>query len=264
MSYIKSYCKIVPGRVTLNGEVFFESDFVRNDDLNANRDVDMRAVLNADNANFNVDDKLRSAHEFFSAVYGCLGVDYRKFYKMDALSKLGFVASEILMEGIDKVAPKEDMGIVLFNRSSSLETDCRYQRTIQNEDDFFPSPAEFVYTLPNIVTGEIAIRNKITGETAFYVVSDFQGDKLCEAIDDMMNLAGMKRVLAGWTEVDAFTGEISGFMVLCEAQGEVQSEAKGKAHGNTLYDKCAGNVASAKQLNISLTGDILEELYSKY
>ena len=227
LGVLKSYCKIVAGRVTLNGEIYFSSD----------SDAGLSPKINQD---LSLKDNLRQAHDFFSAVYERLGVDYRKFYKMDALSKLGFLASEILLKDIDKESPKEDMGIVLFNRSSSLETDSRYQGTIRNKDDFFPSPAEFVYTLPNIVTGEIAIRNKITGETAFYVVPDFSGDRLCEAIENMINFAGMKYVLAGWTEVDAFTGEISGLMVLCEAQSEAGSKA------------------------ISLTCDLLEDLYSKF
>ena len=219
MNYIKSYCRIVPDCVTVNGDVFFESDFVQDS---------------------NAAEKLRLTYDFFSAVYERLGVDYRKFYKMDALSKLGFIASELLLKDIDKEVAKEDVGIVLFNRSSSLETDCRYQKTIRNKEDFFPSPAEFVYTLPNIVTGEIAIRNKITGETAFYIMPEFKGDRLCKAIEGMIDFAGMKHVLAGWTEVDAFSREISGFMVLCE-----------------------GDITSDNQLEIPLTGDILEELYAK-
>ena len=223
MNYIKSYCRITPGRVLLNGDVYFEADF---------------------DPNIDMDDKSRLTHDFFSAVYGSLGADYRKFYKMDALSKLGFLASELLMEGVDKDVPKEDVGIVLFNRSSSLETDCRYQKTIQNKNDFFPSPAEFVYTLPNIVTGEISIRNKIYGETAFYVVSDFQGG-IVDTIDNMINFAGMKSVLAGWTEVDAFTGSFSCLMVLCNAKhisGKHQEEG----------------------LMIPLSGDIFEDLYAKW
>jgi len=228
---LKSYCRIVNGRVTLNGDLFFESDSCTKDNPDLGPDVV---------PDFTPEEKQRLAHEFFSAVYGCMGADYRKFYKMDALSKLGFLSSELLLKGIDKETPKEDMGIVLFNRSSSLEADCRYQKTICDKDNFFPSPAEFVYTLPNIVTGEIAIRNKIYGETAFYVIPEFQGDSLCEAVENMINFAGMKHVLAGWTEVDAFSGEISGFMVLCEAKSEAGSKA------------------------ISLTCDLLEDLYSKY
>ena len=218
MNYIKSYCRIVPGRVTLNGDLFFESNF----DAKANSDLKPNVVSNLTtniNQGLSPEGKLRFAHDFFSAVYGHIGSDYRKFYKMDALSKLGFLASELLLKSVDKEAPKEDMGIALFNRSSSLETDCRYQKTIQDKDDFFPSPAEFVYTLPNIVTGEIAIRNKIYGETAFYVTSDFCSDSICEVVDNMINCAGMKSVLAGWTEVDAFTGEINALMMLCETQG---------------------------------------------
>ena len=211
---LKSYCRIAGGHVTINGELFFKSDF--------SSDLDKNLTSNVDR-NFNPEEKLRTAHEFFSAVFGRLSVDYRKFYKMDALSKLGFLASELLLADTDRDIPKEDMGIVLFNRSSSLETDSRYQKTIQDKDNFFPSPAEFVYTLPNIVTGEIAIRNKIYGETAFYVMSGFQADMLREAIENMINFARMKRVLAGWTEVDAFTGEYSGFMVLCEMQHDVRN-----------------------------------------
>ena len=135
---LKSYCRVVNGRVTLNGEKFFESDSGTKDNPDLGPDVV---------PDFTPEEKQRLAHEFFSAVYGCMGADYRKFYKMDALSKLGFISSELLLKGTDKETPKEDMGIVLFNRSSSLEADCRYQKTIRNKDDFFPSPAEFVYTL---------------------------------------------------------------------------------------------------------------------
>ena len=213
---LKSFCRIASGRVTLNGELFFESDCSSGFDANLTSNIDH---------NFTPEEKLRVAHEFFSAVYGRLGVDYRKFYKMDALSKLGFLASELLLAGTDREARKEEMGIALFNRGSSLETDNRYQKTIRDKDNFFPSPAEFVYTLPNIVTGEIAIRNKIYGETAFYVMSDFQADILRDTIENMINFAGMKQVLAGWTEVDAFTGEYNGFMVLCELQSDVRNGA---------------------------------------
>ena len=240
MNYIKSYCRIVPGRVTLNGDLFFESDFGTRANPDSNPNV-VSGFTTDVNQSLSPEEKLRSAHDFFSAIYGHIGADYRKFYKMDALSKLGFISSEILLARLDKESPKEDMGIVLFNRNSSLETDRRYQKTIQNKEDFFPSPAEFVYTLPNIVTGEIAIRNKIYGETAFYIASDFCSDSICEVVDDMMNLAGMKYVLAGWTEVDAFTGDINGLMLLCEAE-----------------DLCGGHEEKGRMM--PLQSDVLKDL----
>ena len=100
--------------------------------------------------------------------------DYPKFFKMDTLSKLGFIASELLLnaEGNRIFEPREDRAIILFNRHSSLQADTAYQATIQDPDNFFPSPAAFVYTLPNIVTGEIAIRNKYLGETSFFVIEN--------------------------------------------------------------------------------------------
>jgi hypothetical protein len=135
---------------------------------------------------------------------------------MDALSKLGFLASELLLAGFDRETPKEDMGIILFNKSSSLSADLKFQATIQDRENFFPSPSDFVYTLPNIVTGEIAIRNKIHGETVFYVLPEFQGNTIYEIIEDTLTFSGMNHLLAGWTEVDAFADTPESIMLLCE------------------------------------------------
>ena len=188
-NFIRSYCRIEPGCVWLNGEEYFEykrEPFVIN--------------------------------EFLSALYKHMGTDYRKFYKMDALSGLGFLASEILLAGSDREQPKTDMGILLFNESSSLEADMNYQKTIQNKDDFFPSPADFVYTLPNIVTGEIALRNKIYGETMFYVSAHIMTNLIYELINDALYVSGMKCVLVGWTEVGAVDNTLECMMALCTSK----------------------------------------------
>jgi hypothetical protein len=209
MNEIISYCRIVPGRVLLNGEVYFESD-------------GKRYVM----------------HDFLSAVYETLDAGYRRFYRMDALSKLGFLASELILGGrMDREKPKETVGIAFFNRSASLEADDRYRQTIRDKDHFFPSPADFVYTLPNIVTGEIAIRNKIHGETAFHVMPRFRGDRLCEAIDDMMRYGGMNDVLGGWTEVTMDAGLLSCLMVWCRAGGGAAMPLTGERL-DQLYDSC--------------------------
>jgi len=187
--YIQSYCTIVPGHVKLNGQKF----------------------LMTKSKPFVMDD-------FFSAIYKRLGIDYRKFYKMDALSKLGFLASEILLKGSDREQPKEKMGIILFNRSSSLEADMCFQKTIQHQEDFYPSPAEFVYTLPNIVAGEIAIRHKIQGETAFYVIERVYYDTISEMTNDAMKYAGINCALAGWVEVDVLNNTLNCFLMLCTSK----------------------------------------------
>ena len=94
---------------------------------------------------------------------------------MDGLCRLGFVASELLLQ-VEKTTNKLDhifdkeRAIMLFNRSSSISSDKRYLSSISDKDNYFPSPSVFVYTLPNIVTGEIAIRNNYHGETSFYIL----------------------------------------------------------------------------------------------
>ena len=128
--------------------------------------------------------------------------DYPKFFKMDTLSKLGFVASEMLLkdEGEERFVPREDRAVVLFNRTASLQADTNYQATIQDPENFFPSPAAFVYTLPNIVTGEIAIRNKYYGETSFIVVescdAQIMARQLMNAFQDPMT----QSILGGWLD----------------------------------------------------------------
>ena len=122
--------------------------------------------------------------------------DYPKFFKMDPLSRLGFVATELLL----KQCPKADYGVLLFNRSSSLADDLAFQATIQDHTNWFPSPALFVYTLPNIVTGEIAIRNHFQTETNFMVLDAPHTDIMAAQIA----IAAMHGPqIAGWCDVDA-------------------------------------------------------------
>ena len=128
--------------------------------------------------------------------------DYPKFFKMDTLSKLGFVASELLLqaEGAERFVPREDRAVVFFNRSASLQADSAYQATIQDPENFFPSPAAFVYTLPNIVTGEIAIRNKYFGETSFIVLPENDPQIMARELQNAFLDPMTTSVLGGWLD----------------------------------------------------------------
>jgi hypothetical protein len=163
-----------------------------------------------------------NAPAFLTEIYYRMNLEYRKFFKMDTLSKLGFLASELLLEGADRNEPKEDMGIVLFNRSASLDTDAMYQKTIQRAEDYYPSPAVFVHTLPNIVTGEVAIRHQIHGETAFYVFRRFAPPIMAQIIHTTMLSAGLRYALAGWIEV--CQGHADALMMLCKAGNPEEEE----------------------------------------
>ena len=136
-----------------------------------------------------------SSYELVDLYHTNIG-NYPKFFKMDPLSRLGFVATELLL----KESLKADYGILLFNRSSSLADDMVFQATIQDRNNWFPSPALFVYTLPNIVTGEIAIRNHFQTETNFMVLDAPHTDIMAAQIA----IAAMHGPqIAGWCDVDA-------------------------------------------------------------
>ena len=128
--------------------------------------------------------------------------DYPKFFKMDTLSKLGLVASELLLqaEGEPRFEAREDRAVVFFNRSASLQADTAYQATIQEPENFFPSPAAFVYTLPNIVTGEIAIRNKYYGETSFIVLPENDPKIMAQQLQLAFLDTMTQSILGGWLD----------------------------------------------------------------
>lgn len=129
--------------------------------------------------------------------------DYPKFFKMDELSKLGFIASELILQAEgDRHRDSEDRAVILFNRSSSVCNDRKYQETIQDSDNYFPSPSLFVYTLPNIVTGEIAIRNGYYGETSFYVLDTYDEALIHQTLEASF-LDGMTRsAIFGWLDCE--------------------------------------------------------------
>lgn len=128
--------------------------------------------------------------------------DYPKFFKMDMLCRLGFIASELLIKDIGETAvkPREDRAVVMFNRSSSLCADRQFQATIENADDYYPSPSIFVYTLPNIITGELAIRNQYYGETAFYILNKFDASIISMIAGNALASERVESVLTGWVE----------------------------------------------------------------
>ena len=170
--YINSGCVITNHKVTKNGECIYE-----------NRDT--------------------TALEFLTSLYKHTGIEYPKFYKMDMLCKLGFLASEILLSAsadLKKYSPF-DKGIILYNAHSSLDTDYRYTKTMKTN----ASPALFVYTLPNILIGEICIRNNIKGESAFFINEHPDTAFMTEYVHTLFNTHKFEACIYGW--VDLFEEE---------------------------------------------------------
>ena len=136
---------------------------------------------------------------FIRDTYKKTGGNNLKFYKMDDLCKLGYVAAEYLLEG-KTFAPLE-MGMLLANAASSLHTDIRHQQLIDREGDQAASPAVFVYTLPNVVSGEICIRHKIQGENTFFITEAYQPEKLERYARIVMQKGKLNYCIIGWCEL---------------------------------------------------------------
>lgn len=156
-------------------------------------------------------------HSLLTALYKQMIGDYPKFYKMDGLSRLGFVASEILLnaekeetEEEEKLEERkeeekknlEERAIIFFNHSSSIASDRNYKESIKDKDNYFPSPSIFVYTLPNIVTGEIAIRNHFHGETSFFILPDKDERMMEKILQASCRDAQSKSFLTGWIDYE--------------------------------------------------------------
>ena len=85
----------------------------------------------------------------------------------------------------------------MANASSSLDTDIKYYETAKN----IASPALFVYTLPNIVIGEICIRQGFKGENAFFIFDGFDAGFIEEYVKGLFNENILQCCICGWVEL---------------------------------------------------------------
>lgn len=140
--------------------------------------------------------------EWLTYLYKKYVGDYPKFYKMDGLSKLGFLASEMLldMEEDCKSENRDDRAIVFCNNSSSIGADKKFQESISDLDNFYPSPSVFVYTLPNIVAGEVAIRHKYRGETSFFILNNQDENLMNQIFKATCADEKTRSLLGGWLD----------------------------------------------------------------
>ena len=138
-------------------------------------------------------DKSTSFGDFSKKALKALQMDYPKFFKMDNLSKLAFLAAEVLLRPFSQSEK---------NSSASLDTDLKHQATIANPHEYYPSPAVFVYTLPNICLGEISIRHQLKTENSFFVFDSYeQAEPFLQQYSQALLAQGKAQsVLMAWVE----------------------------------------------------------------
>lgn len=192
-------------------------------------------------------DKASGIPHFLNSIYKHFDINYSRFYKMDNLSKLGWLASEILLKDSfvkDKYKP-EDVGLILSNANSSLDTDLKYLASVED----IPSPSLFVYTLPNIVTGEICIRNNFKGEDAFFVFEHFNAEFIEDYVNNLLDNDLLQVCICGWIEL---TGEdYKAVLFLIEKDKNDKSVAFTKEQMEMIFDS---KEALAHRPDVYITG----------
>lgn len=162
--FISNSVRIINARISLNGETVFSSNF----------EIEFS--------------------QFLKDCYKNLKINYPKFHKMDALSKLGILGSSVLFKEQDFNA---ETALVFSNSSSSHDTDFKHQQSLKS----LVSPAVFVYTLPNIVLGEISIKNKLQSENVFFIEGNFNAELFVDYSETLLNSGKASSVVCGWLEL---------------------------------------------------------------
>ena len=161
--------------------------------------------------------------DFIRSVYRNYKIGYPKFFKMDNLSKLGFITSELVLmqQNVLSKYKEKDTGVIIANSASSIDSDTEYYNTIKDKSDYFPSPSVFVYTLPNILIGEICIRNKIKGESSFFIFEKFDADFIYNYINVLFSTSKIEACLSGW--VDYEENVYDSFLFLVEKENKINN-----------------------------------------
>jgi hypothetical protein len=196
---IKKYCSISKSLIRLDGKAVFS------------------------------DEEQDGYKKFIRAAYRHFNTDYPKFFKMDTLSKLGFLSVEVLLkeENISGKYPADKIGLILTNASSSLEVDEKHQDTIRDRENYFPSPSNFVYTLPNIMAGEAAIRHGLQGENSVLISPVFDAEMIFNITELAFKTGSVDCCICGWVEQYKNNYESLLYLVErsdAEVEGKISSE----------------------------------------
>lgn len=150
-------------------------------------------------------------------IYKSLELKYPKFYKMDRLSKVSLLGVEILKKENPSLSTYKDDEIALLfaNSESSAVTDLKFQKSYKEDGN--ASPSLFVYTLPNIALGEIAIKNKWFGESLFFISPKFDSNQYDENVITLFH-QGSKACICGW--VNVLEEEFDAFFFLIEKNND--------------------------------------------
>lgn len=130
--------------------------------------------------------------EMLSAAYHQVNLSYPKFFKMDLLSKLAVLSFDFLSREAE-INETWHTGLVISTLNGCLDVDLQFEQSRLS----LPSPSLFVYTLPNIMLGEIAIRHGIKGEQCCLIAEPSDVATLHFYAEDLIRNQQMHSVFCG-------------------------------------------------------------------
>lgn len=134
------------------------------------------------------------------SIYNFLDLKYSKFHKMDIMSKVSILGVELLKQHVPAIQQTEndDIAVVFSNANASAYTDELFE---QSYKEGAPSPSLFVYTLPNILIGELAIKNKWYGENIFTVSEEFDTAFYEQHCSMLLGSGKAEVCVCGWVNI---------------------------------------------------------------
>jgi len=121
-------------------------------------------IINRDGLNICELPQTTAVKDLPAEAYRQTGISYAKFFKMDTLCRVAFVAGELLDIPRD-ISNKAKIGTVISTSSGCIDVDKKFEDSRQE----IASPALFVYTLPNIMLGELCIRHGFKGAQMCFI-----------------------------------------------------------------------------------------------
>lgn len=160
-----------------------------------------------------------SINQTLDYLFAQLAFPYANYKRMDNFAKLGFLTAEIVMRdaGTSPLENKSDTVIFLETRSSTMDSDWIFQKSIDHKDQYHPDLDMFAYMAPNVVCGEIAIRQRIFGETAMFSTESFCPGILFDALRNAFLFdETVRHGLAGYLE--CFQGFMSALFLYVDRE----------------------------------------------
>lgn len=129
--------------------------------------------------------------------------DSSRFFKMDLFSRLAFVGTGLIAkDSLDGCDP-EDVALFLFTQNGSILADRKHLSTFSNPEEYYPSPAVFINTLPNVVLGEISVKNTIKGETTLVMLPERDNDVIERIVGVTLSATHPSVMIYGWVDCTA-------------------------------------------------------------